>query len=168
VPAEGRPRAAVSRDVELPLISQILPSNRQQIQNALDQVLDTGRKSVGLLGFSFKAGTDDLRESPIVILAEALLGKGISLKIYDKNVSLAKLVGANKEYIEKQIPHLSSLLCNTIDEVIDLSEVIVVGNQGPEFVEALTRTRKGQIVIDLVRLPIYGSLLQAEYRGICW
>jgi GDP-mannose 6-dehydrogenase len=155
-------------DVELPLISQILPSNRQQIQNALDQILETGRKRVGLLGFSFKAGTDDLRESPIVILAEALLGKGASLRIYDKNVSLAKLVGANKEYIEQQIPHLSSLLCNTIDEVIDGSDVIVVGNQSPEFSDALTRTRKDQIVIDLVRLPIYGSLLQAEYRGICW
>jgi len=103
-----------------------------------------------------------------VILAEALLGKGVSLKIYDRNVSLAKLVGANKEYIEKQIPHLSSLLCNTIDEVIDGSEVIVVGNQSAEFSDALTKTRKDQIVIDLVRLPIYGSLLQAEYRGICW
>src|SRR5258705_251857 len=155
-------------DVELPLIAQILPSNKQQIQNALDQVLDTGRKRVGLLGFSFKAGTDDLRESPIVILAEALLGKGVSLKIYDKNVSLAKLVGANKEYIEKQIPHLSPLLCNTVDEVIDGSEVIVVGNRSPEFVDALTRTRAGQIVIDLGRLPIYASLLQAHYRGICW
>ena len=159
---------AKEMDVELPLISQILPSNRQQIQNALDQVLETGRKKVGLLGFSFKASTDDLRESPIVILAEALLGKGVSLKIYDKNVSLAKLVGANKEYIEKQIPHLSSLLCNTIDEVIDGSEVIVVGHQSPEFANALTKTRADQIVIDLVRVPIYGSLLQADYRGICW
>ena len=91
-------------DVELPMISQILPSNRLQIQQALDQVLETGKKQVGLLGFSFKAGTDDLRESPIVILAEALLGKGLSLKIYDKNVSLAKLVGANKEYIEQADP----------------------------------------------------------------
>jgi GDP-mannose 6-dehydrogenase len=159
---------AKEQDVELPLISQILTSNKQQIENALDQVLETGRKRVGLLGFSFKAGTDDLRESPIVILAEALLGKGLSLKIYDKNVSLAKLVGANKEYIEKQIPHLSSLLCNTVDEVIDGSDVIVVGNQAPEFADALMKTRPDQIVIDLVRLPVYGSLVPAEYRGICW
>jgi GDP-mannose 6-dehydrogenase len=155
-------------DVELPLISQILPSNRAQIQNALDQVLETGKRTVGLLGFSFKAGTDDLRESPIVILAEALLGKGISLKIFDKNVSLAKLVGANKEYIEKQIPHLSSLLCNTIDEVIVGSELIVVGNQAPEFAEALTQCRADQIVLDLVRLPFHGAALKADYRGICW
>jgi GDP-mannose 6-dehydrogenase len=155
-------------DVELPLISQILPSNKAQIQQALDQVLETGKKKVGLLGFSFKAGTDDLRESPIVILAEALLGKGISLCIYDKNVSLAKLVGANKEYIEKQIPHLSSLLCNSIDEVIEKSEVIVVGNQAPEFADAIKQCRPDQIVIDLVRLPVYGSAIQADYRGICW
>ena len=155
-------------DVELPLISQILPSNKAQIQQALDQVLETGKKKVGLLGFSFKAGTDDLRESPIVILAEALLGKGVSLKIYDKNVSMAKLVGANKDYIVKQIPHLSSLLCNTIDEVIEGSDVIVVGNQAPEFAQAVMACRADQIVIDLVRLPIYGSLMKADYRGICW
>jgi GDP-mannose 6-dehydrogenase len=155
-------------DVELPVISQILPSNRLQIQHAFDQIMETGKKKIGLLGFSFKAGTDDLRESPIVILAEQLLGKGLSLCIYDKNVSLAKLVGANKEYIEKQIPHLSSLLCNTVDEVIEKSEVVVVGNQSPEFCDALTKCRPAQIVIDLVRLPLVGSLLQADYRGICW
>jgi GDP-mannose 6-dehydrogenase len=155
-------------DVDLPLISQILPSNKAQIQQAVDQVLDTGKKRIGLLGFSFKAGTDDLRESPIVILAEALLGKGVSLKIYDKNVSLARLVGANKEYIEKQIPHLSSLLCRTIDEVIEGSEVVVVGNQAPEFVEAVKQCRADQIVIDLVRLPIYVAAIKADYRGICW
>src|SRR2546425_5281407 len=105
---------AKEMDLELPGISQILTSNRLQIQHAFDEVMETGRKKIGLLGFSFKAGSDDLRESPIVILAEQLLGKGRSLCIYDKNVSLAKLVGANREYIEKQIPHLSSLLLNTI------------------------------------------------------
>jgi GDP-mannose 6-dehydrogenase len=155
-------------DVELPLISQILPSNKAQIEHALDQVLETGRKKVGLLGFSFKAGTDDLRESPIVILAEALLGKGVSLRIYDKNVAMARLVGANKEYIEKQIPHLSSLLCATIDEVLEASDVVVVGNRADEFADAVKRCRPDQIVIDLVRLPIYGSSIQADYRGICW
>jgi GDP-mannose 6-dehydrogenase len=159
---------AKEMDVELPLISQILPSNKAQIDQALEQVLETGKKQVGLLGFSFKAGTDDLRESPIVILAEALLGKGVSLKIYDKNVSLARLVGANKDYINKQIPHLSSLLCNTIDEVVQGSEVIVVGNQAPEFTQAVMDCRPDQIVIDLVRLPLYGSLVKADYRGICW
>jgi len=155
-------------DVDMPVIQSILPSNRLQIDQAFDQIMETGKKNIGLLGFSFKAGTDDLRESPIVILAEALLGKGCHLRIYDKNVSVARLVGANKEYIEKQIPHLSSLLCETVGEVVEGSEVLVVGNQATEFVEALKETRADQIVIDLVRLPIYGSLLKAEYRGICW
>jgi GDP-mannose 6-dehydrogenase len=155
-------------DVELPVIAAILPSNRQQIQLALEQILETGRKKIGLLGFSFKAGTDDLRESPIVILAEQLLGKGLQLAIYDRNVSLARLVGANKEYIEKQIPHLASLLHSSIDDVIGVSEVLVVGNRAPEFSGALSRTRADQIVIDLVRLPTHGTAIPAEYRGICW
>jgi GDP-mannose 6-dehydrogenase len=155
-------------DVELPVISSILPSNRLQIEQALTQVLDTGKKRIGLLGFSFKAGTDDLRESPMVILAESLLGKGCALKIYDRNVSIARLVGSNKEYIDGQIPHLSSLLCDTVQEVIDDSDVIVIGNKAPEFTTALEACRSDQIIIDLVRVPIPGALLHAEYRGICW
>jgi len=159
---------AKEMDVELPVISSILPSNKLQIEQAFTQVMDTGKKNIGLLGFSFKAGTDDLRESPIVILAEALLGKGCTLRIYDRNVSLARLVGANKDYIEKQIPHLSSLLCDTTAEVVDQSEVVVVGNQSAEFASALMKTRADQIVIDLVRVPVFGSLIPAEYRGISW
>jgi GDP-mannose 6-dehydrogenase len=155
-------------DLEMPVIQSILASNHLQIQHAIDEVIETGRKQVGLLGFSFKAGTDDLRESPIVILAEALLGKGYGLRIYDKNVSLARLVGANKAYINTQIPHLSSLLCDTIDEVIDQSEVIVVGNAAPEFSEALTRTRPDQIVLDLIRVKTDRAAIPADYRGICW
>ena len=103
-----------------------------------------------------------------MILAEALLGKGRRLRVYDKNVSLARLVGANKEYIEKQIPHLSSLLCRTVNEVIDGSDVIVVGNASPEFTAGVSACRPDQIIIDLVRLPVSGSLLKADYRGICW
>jgi GDP-mannose 6-dehydrogenase len=155
-------------DVDLPLISQILPSNSAQIHRAIDEVIETGKKRIGLLGFSFKGGTDDLRESPMVILAEALLGKGLTLKIFDRNVSLAKLVGKNKEYIENQIPHLSSLLCTDIDELIADSDVVVVGNQSAEFADAVQQCRPDQIVIDLVRLPICGSLLKADYRGLCW
>ncbi len=138
-------------DVDMPVIQSILPSNQRQIQQAIDQVLDTGRRRIGLLGLSFKAGTDDLRESPIVILAEALLGKGLELRIYDRNVATARLVGANKEYINQQIPHLSALLCDTLDEVLSQSEVIVVGNAAPEFGDALRRTDPDQHVIDLVR-----------------
>jgi GDP-mannose 6-dehydrogenase len=150
------------------VLQSILGSNRLQIEHALDLVTQSGFKQVGLLGFSFKAGTDDLRESPMVILAEALLGKGYGLRIYDRNVSLARLVGANKEYINKQIPHLSSLLCETVDEVLDQSEVIVVGNASPEFADALKRTRRDHVVIDLVRIGVDPSTIPGEYHGICW
>jgi len=159
---------AKEADLEMPVIQSILGSNKLQIQHALDQVIDSGKKRIGLLGFSFKAGTDDLRESPIVILAEALLGKGYELRIYDRNVSLARLVGANKEYINTQIPHLSSLLCETIDEVLDNSEVIVVGNASPEFSDALKRTRAEQVIIDLVRVKIDRAEIPGDYQGICW
>jgi GDP-mannose 6-dehydrogenase len=155
-------------DVHTPLLESVMPSNREQIDRAFQLVQDTGRRRIGVLGFSFKAGTDDLRESPLVILGEQLLGKGYKLSIYDRNVSLARLVGANKEYIERQIPHLSSLLSTSIDDVVQKSEVIVVGNHSPEFAEALTRTRPGQIIIDLVRLPIDHARVKADYRGICW
>jgi GDP-mannose 6-dehydrogenase len=155
-------------DLEMPVIQSILGSNQLQIQHALEQVMDNGKKRIGLLGFSFKAGTDDLRESPIVILAEALLGKGYELRIYDKNVSLARLVGANKEYINKQIPHLSSLLCETIDEVIDNSDVIVVGNATPEFSDALKKSRSEQVIVDLVRVTTDRREIPGQYQGICW
>jgi GDP-mannose 6-dehydrogenase len=155
-------------DLSMPVLQAILPSNQLQIQHAIESVLETGQKRIGLLGFSFKAGTDDLRESPIVILAEALLGKGCSLRIYDRNVALAKLVGTNKDYIERQIPHLSSLLCDTVDDVLDGSDVIVVGNAAPEFRDALTRTRPDHVIFDLVRIGTDLSRVAGDYRGICW
>ena len=155
-------------DLDLPLINSLLESNRLQVDHALDQIVETGKKKVGLLGFSFKAGTDDLRESPLVILAEALLGKGYELRIYDRNVSLARLVGANKQYIEEQIPHLSRHLCDAVDEVLVTSDVIVIGNGASEFTDAVTRCRPDQTVIDLVRLPVDFSKVQATYDGICW
>src|SRR5215204_5112689 len=156
---------AKEMDVAMPVIESILGSNRLQIEHAIDMVVHSGHKRVGLLGFSFKAGTDDLRESPIVILAEALLGKGYSVCIYDRNVSVARLVGANKEYINQQIPHLSSLLTDSIDTVIEQSDVIVVGNGSPEFAEALTRTRPDQMVIDLFRLDVDKESIPATYTG---
>jgi GDP-mannose 6-dehydrogenase len=155
-------------DLEVPVIQSILPSNQLQVQHALDEIIETGRKRIGLLGFSFKAGTDDLRESPIVILAEALLGKGYQLCIYDRNVSIARLVGANKAYITTQIPHLSSLLCESIDDVLERSDLIVVGNAASEFSDALARTRPDHIILDLVRVTTPRDRIPGEYRGICW
>jgi GDP-mannose 6-dehydrogenase len=156
-------------DLEMPVIEAILDSNQLQVRHALEMIADTGKKRIGLLGFSFKAGTDDLRESPIVILAEALLGKGYQLCIYDRNVSLARLVGANREYINKQIPHLSSLLTESIDDLLDRSDVVIVGNGSPEFADALRKTRPDQTVIDLFRLKgINREEIPARYTGICW
>jgi GDP-mannose 6-dehydrogenase len=155
-------------DLDMPLINSILGSNALQVQHAVDRIVEAGRKKIGLLGFSFKAGTDDLRESPMVILAEALLGKGYTLKIFDRNVSLARLVGANKQYIDEQIPHLSRHLCESIDEVIDDCEVIVIGNGSAEFSAAVQRCRPEQVIVDLVRLPLDFSQVEAQYDGICW
>ena len=155
-------------DLELPVLQSLMRSNQLQIQHALEQIVETGKKRVGLLGFSFKAGTDDLRESPMVILAETLLGKGFAVRIYDRNVLIARLTGSNKEYIEQQIPHLSRLLSESIDDVIDNSDVVVVGNAGAEFGTALTKCRADQTILDLVRVPFDASAVKADYRGICW
>jgi GDP-mannose 6-dehydrogenase len=155
-------------DLELPIIGSMLRSNAMQIQRAVDLIVHSGRKRVGLLGFSFKAGTDDLRESPMVILAETLLGKGYEVRIYDHNVSLARLTGANKDYIERQIPHLSKLLSESVDEVVAASDVIVIGNAAPEFGEAITRSRRDQMILDLVRIPTTLSSVEAHYEGISW
>jgi len=153
-------------DVEVPVLSAILPSNRLQIEKALDLVLRTGKKRIGVLGFSFKAGTDDLRESPMVSLIETLIGKGYQLSIYDRDVSLARLFGANKEYIEREIPHISQLMCATVDEVLASAEVIIIGNKAPEFREIETKLRDEQQVIDLVRL--FEKTSGDSYQGICW
>jgi GDP-mannose 6-dehydrogenase len=155
-------------DLDLPVLQSVLRSNQLQIQQAVEQIVETGRKRVGLLGFSFKAGTDDLRESPMVILAETLLGKGYAVSIYDRNVLVARLTGSNKDYIEQQIPHLSRLLCESIDDVLDQSDVIVIGNAGAEFGDAITRCRPDQTILDLVRVPFDRAKVSADYRGICW
>ncbi|HEY7499685.1 MAG TPA: nucleotide sugar dehydrogenase [Vicinamibacterales bacterium] len=155
-------------DLELPVLQSLLRSNQLQIQHALDLIVETGKKRVGLLGFSFKAGTDDLRESPMVILAETLIGKGYEVHIYDRNVLIARLTGSNKEYIEKQIPHLSRLLVDSVDDVIEQSDVIVIGNAGPEFGDAIARCRPDQTILDLVRVKFDPAKVKANYQGICW
>ena len=153
-------------DVEVPVLSAILPSNRLQIERALDMVVNTGKKRIGVLGFSFKAGTDDLRESPMVSLIERLIGKGYQLLIYDRDVSLARLFGANKEFIEREIPHISKLMRTGITEVLENSEVIVIGNKADEFRQIDSRVREDQQVIDLVRL--FEKTSHGSYDGICW
>lgn len=154
-------------DVEVPLLQSILQSNERQVARAVEMVLRTGKRRIGVLGFSFKAGTDDLRESPMVAMIETLIGKGLQVALYDRDVSLARLFGANKEYIEREIPHISQLMRGSIDEVLEHAEVVVVGNRADEFKGVESRLRAGQIVIDLVR--IFGERTSDEtYQGICW
>jgi GDP-mannose 6-dehydrogenase len=155
-------------DVETPLLSSVLQSNRGQVERAIEMVLRTGRKRIGVLGFSFKAGTDDLRESPMVALIETLIGKGMQLAIYDRDVQLARLFGANKEYIEREIPHVSQLMRPSIEEVLEHAEVLIIGNKADEFREVVaTNLRADQTVIDLVRL-FDNRLTNGAYQGICW
>lgn len=154
-------------DLDVPILASILPSNRQQIERAAAMVLSTGRKRIGVLGFSFKAGTDDLRESPMVTLIETLIGKGMQLSIYDRDVSLARLFGANREYIEREIPHISQLMRASVEEVLESSEVLIIGNKAAEFREIEGRLKDGQVVIDLVRLFEHRTT-DDSYQGICW
>ena len=156
------------RDLELPTLHSILPSNERQLQRGFELIKETGKKKIGVLGFSFKADTDDLRESPLVRLIEILIGKGYSVRLYDRNVSLARLHGANKKYIEKEIPHISTLMCPSLPQVIEDAEVIIIGNKDPEFVQALEIARPDQIIIDLVRITDDFSQINSQYQGICW
>jgi GDP-mannose 6-dehydrogenase len=156
------------QDLSVPVLEAILNSNELQVRRGYEMIRQTGQKRVGVLGFSFKAGTDDLRESPMVELIELLIGKGYQIKVYDKNVSLAKLYGANRIYIERTIPHISTLMCNSIEDVLSDSDVIVIGNKAPEFDSLPQLVREDHIVIDLVRIFKDTDHLQAQYNGICW
>jgi len=156
---------AKEEDVSVPMLDSILVSNQRQIERAVEMVLRTGRKKVGVLGLSFKPNTDDLRESPMVTLVERLIGKGLKLAIYDREVELARLFGANKEFIENEIPHISSLMRGELQEVIETAEVIVIGKQDTEF-RAIAGA-SGRCVVDLVRL-IEHEEGRNNYQGICW
>ncbi|MDD2045992.1 nucleotide sugar dehydrogenase [Pseudomonas putida] len=152
-------------DVEHPLLASIMDSNRNQVRNAFELIVRQDKRRIGLLGLSFKSGTDDLRESPLVELAEMLIGKGYELSIYDANVEYARVFGANREYIESKIPHVSSLLCSDLSQVINGADVIVLGNNDDRFAQALD-VADGKQVIDLVGFMPHGS--NSSQQGICW
>ena len=159
---------AKTRDVELPMHGSIAASNRLQVDLAIAKVLSTGKRRVGMLGLAFKAGTDDLRESPFVLLAEQLIGKGIQLRIYDPEVHLSQLLGANRRFIEKHLPHIGSLLVSDLGDVLAESEVLVVGMKDARTLELLEEhVRPGQVVIDVVRIPP-GRRFDAQVVGLCW
>ena len=154
-------------DVKVPIIDAILPSNDEQIERGIRAVIEKGSKKIGILGFSFKAGTDDLRESPMVELVERLIGKGYDLKVYDSNVRIASIHGANRDYILNHIPHISKLMVDSIDEVLDHAGTVVIGNGSAEFREVTKLLRDKQQIVDLVRISDTKSV-EGVYDGICW
>ena len=152
-----------SLDLELPLLNAIIPSNRSHIERALQMVLDRNERNVGVLGLSFKAGTDDLRESPVVELVERLLGKGHEIRIFDRNVNLSRLVGVNRAYIYQHLPHIAKLMVDHVDQVVNHGGTIVIGNRDRYFSKVVGRLNMAQRVVDLVRIDANGT-----YNGICW
>ena len=158
---------ARSLDLDLPLLGSILPSNEKQTTRGFEMIMQLGKRPVSVLGMSFKAGTDDLRESPVLEIIERLIGKGYDVRIFDRNVNLSKLVGANRDYLLRMIPHVSSLLVESLDEALSYGEIIVIGNGDPEFRSIAPRIRPDQFVIDLVRIQDHSSL-DGRYDGISW
>jgi len=143
---------AKTLDLDVPLLASLLESNRKLIEKAVREILALGKRRIGFAGFSFKAGTDDLRESPIVEVIEQLIGKGFEIKLYDRHVAMARLTGANKEYINRTIPHIASLMAPSLDVLLKDCEVIVIGNRDEEFKEIPSRVSTEQTVYDLVRI----------------
>ena len=131
-------------DVDTPVLNAIMASNSSHVKGVINKIIGLGRKRVGFLGMTFKPDTDDLRESPLVEVIETLLGKGFPVKIYDRNVMTSRLIGANKRFIEEHIPHLSSILVDRIEDVVETAEVVVVGYVSPEFLPALKNMRADQ------------------------
>ena len=159
---------AKMNDVEVPMLGGLLPSNQIHVDHAADIVLESGIREVGIIGLSFKSGTDDLRESPLVTLVEKLIGKGMKLKIYDPEVRISTLVGANKRYIDGVIPHIGSLMCDSVAEAMEGAGTVVVGLSGDDIADQIySSSTDGQFFLDLVNLRS-PERLKGTYKGICW
>jgi GDP-mannose 6-dehydrogenase len=159
---------AKNNDVELPMLANVLPSNAAHIEHAIEQVLASGKRSVGMLGLSFKSGTDDLRESPLVIMAERFIGKGLQLRIFDPEVNIARLIGSNRRYIEESIPHIATLMTDDLEQLLRQADVLVVAMKTPAVLAALEEhTRPDQLLLDVTGLP-RRETQHASYRGVCW
>jgi GDP-mannose 6-dehydrogenase len=159
---------AKEQDIEAPLLRSLLPSNELHARRAIEYVERSRLRKVGILGLSFKAGTDDVRESPMVPLIETLVGRGYEVTVYDEHVRVAKLVGSNKSFIEQEIPHIASLMRSDLEELVAQSEVVVVGNNAAAFRGVLGRLRSDQLLVDLVGLDGGATATQGDYEGICW
>lgn len=149
---------AKMHDLQLPILGSVLPSNEMQIARGIKQVIESGNTRVGVFGFSFKAGTDDLRESPVIEVIERLIGKGYDLRIYDRNVNIAALVGANRDFILNRIPHISRLMAPSVEAVLAHAQTVVIGNQDPEFRQIQEKLREDQCLVDLVRITRSGTV----------
>jgi GDP-mannose 6-dehydrogenase len=158
---------AKTADLQLPILGSILPSNEMQISRGVQLIMEKGHRRIGILGFSFKEGTDDLRESPMIEVIERLLGKGYELCIYDKNVNIASLVGANRDFILNRIPHISRLMVDSVGAVLDFAETIVIGNKDPDFRTVPEMVSARQSIVDFVRITDRRSN-NGTYDGICW
>lgn len=158
---------AKTNDLELPILTSILPSNERQVARGLRLIMEKGQKRVGVLGFSFKAGTDDLRESPVIEVIEQLIGKGYDLRIYDKNVRLASLVGANRDFILNRIPHISRLMVDGIDAVLEHAQTVVIGTNDPDFSQVPDRLHSGQVLVEFVRTSNARNG-HGKHDGISW
>lgn len=154
--------------METPLLAAILESNQRQIERGIEMVENSGQKSVGILGLSFKAGTDDVRESSVVPLIETLVGRGFKVSVFDETVELPNLIGANRTFLEGELPHIATLMRGSIDEVIDEAGVVVVANGGKAFRDVAARIRPEQVLIDLVGAATVSGNFRGEYEGICW
>jgi GDP-mannose 6-dehydrogenase len=156
-------------DLKLPMLESLLPSNSEHVERAVEAVMRTNKRKIVQLGLSFKAGTDDLRDSPQVQLVKRLLGEGYEIKIWDRDVSLGRLAGSNRQYIEEVIPHIGSLLSAGLAEVLTWGEVVIIGNKSARKDTLASQLRPDQIVIDLVNLD---KALRpngtSSYEGICW
>ncbi len=153
-------------DLHLPILNAVLPSNEIQVSRGVNTVVEAGNKRIGVLGFSFKAGTDDLRESPVIEMIERLIGKGYDLRIYDRNVNIAALVGANRNFILDRIPHISRLMATNVDAVLAHAQTVIIGNHDPEFSQIAEKLREDQCLVDLVRITRHGTTKtqQLTYR----
>jgi GDP-mannose 6-dehydrogenase len=169
LPKDVRALAAAARSehLELPILESVLRSNEAHLQRAFDLVAELGERRIGMFGLAFKSVTDDLRESPFVELAERLVGKGFDLKIHDPTVAPARLVGANRRFVEERLPHLSALLVDDPDELLEHARVLVIGNETPEALRAAAQSC-GRWIVDLVRIPGAPASGDDRYLGIAW
>ena len=159
---------AKQRDVDVPMIGSVLASNRVHVERAVEKVLLTGKRRIGLIGLSFKTGTDDLRESAMVALAEQLIGKGMSLLVYDPEVHLSRLLGANKRFIEQHVPHIGSLIREELADIVANSDVLIISTSNARVVDRVrSAVRADQIIIDLARVPL-SPPWPCAVQGLCW